>query len=287
MHKAILFALFFISVCTFPLHADVSAPQQCSTLSAKGVAKPLYKYDHERDLVLNVMVENTPWGGQDRSYELDRDDNAVRVSRFRPEDIVGKSLLDFGCNEGGILFACRKLGAADITGVDLNSWCIEQANRSVASKNIPNARFLVGDIENSVLLTSLPQADTVFLLAVLDTSAFVNKTAVIAKVSKLAKHALYYEGHKFQNSHVPRMYEFLISTDFSRFEYLGKHENRVLFRCGREMINESQIPTGAVTTDKSEQDLLNAKEIYVFTDTPKNPSFSNKCTLIQYVRRGK
>ena len=246
--------------------------------------KYLYLCDNRKDIVINHAMKNIAYGTEELAYDEARESAEIRVSYFLKEDIINKSILDFGCNEGSILFACKDEGAKAITGIDLFARCIEKAKSKVASKNIQNAHFYVADIENSAFLTTLPQADTVFLLAVLDTSHFVNKTAVIAKVSKFAKQALYYEGHVFSSSHVPRMYEFLIATDFTRFEFLGTHEHRPLIRFGRELIDASKIPPNAVTSNSNDADLLNAQEIYWFTNSQKNPPFSKKCRLIQFVK---
>ena len=279
-------------VAEVPAHAPVSVAYRLASFFENNdetigetIVKYFYVCDAKRQLVTNQVMKNPNYGSSERPYEEDRDKADVRASRFFQKDLVGKSLLDFGCNEGFVLFACQKLGARSITGIDLSRRCIENANRMVEEKQIPNAQFLVGDMENSAFLSSLPQADTVFLLAILDTSYFVNKTAILSRVSQFAKDVLYYEGHLFTPSHVPKMYDLLVSTNFTRFEYLGTFERRPLIRCSREIFTQEQIPTGAVTSDASDAELLNASEIYLFTDSDKNPPFSIKCRLIQFVKR--
>lgn len=252
----------------------------------KGINKYVYIYDKPADMAFNQIMTNPEYGSSTAPYqENEREDNRIRVSLFYPEDIVGKSILDFGCNEGGILFACRNLGATTITGVDINPWCIGKANDWVSTQKIKDAQFYVGDMENRAFLSTLPQRDTVLLLSILDTSIFVKKTAVISNVSRFAKHALYYEGHVTPESHVPRMYEFLVATDFTRFEYLGRFARRILIRCSRDLIEKDQIPPNAITSDDPDSRLLSATEIYLFTDSPRNPPFSKNCNLIQFVKR--
>jgi hypothetical protein len=255
--------------------------------SKKTINKYVYFYEKRLDLVLNREVINPEYGSSKEPYQENyREDNRIRASLFHREDIVGKSILDCGCNEGGILFACRNLGAKTITGFDTDSWCIDHANKVVSSQNITDAKFHVGDMENRAFLSTLPMSDTVLLLAVLDTSVFVSKMSVIANLSRFAKHTLYYEGHATPESHVLRMYELLIATDFTRFEYLGRFANRILIRCTRDLMEISQLPPGAITSVEDNITLLNASEIYLFTDSPKNPPFSSKCRLIQFVKKG-
>lgn len=251
-----------------------------------GINKYVYLYDKKMDVAFNQVMANPEYGSRLTPYqENNREDNRIRVSLFFPEDIVGKSILDFGCNEGGILLACRNLGATTLTGVDINPWCINKANIRVSDQKIKDAHFYVGDMENRAFLSSLSMSDTVLLLAILDTSIFVNKTAVITNISRFAKHTLYYEGHVTPESHVQRMYEFLISTTFTRFEYLGRFAGRVLMRFTRDLIDKDQLPPNAITSDDPDAKLLSASEIYLYTDSPKSPPFSNKCRLIQFVKR--
>lgn len=259
---------------------------QCPSPMARNIDKYCFYYQQQYDIAVNKMVQNPEYGSEEWSYdEKLRQKPEVRAARFHPEDIVGKSLMDFGCNQGNVLLACRQLGAGAITGIDINAWCIEQVNKLVTEQNIQDAKFIAGDMENIALLTNLPQVDTVFLLAILDTSIFVNKTAIIANVSRFAKQTFYYEGHEGPLSHVARMFELYITTGFTRFEYLGTFEHRPLIRCSREMIDSSQLPPEAITTDHPDSELLNASEIYVFTDSPRNPAFGVKCKLIQFVKR--
>jgi predicted nicotinamide N-methyase len=250
--------------------------------------KKLYRYDAGDDCVKNQEIENPSYGAPDWSYQKsNREESLARALRFKQSDIVDKSIMEFGCNDGGVLFSCRTLGASKVIGIEYNEHCIKRAEESTQQMGISRANFYLGDMENKAFLANLPQVDTVLLLAILDTSEFFNKTAVIANLSRFAKQAMYYEGHMTQDSHVPRMYDFLIATDFTRFEYLGRFQDRILMRFSRKMMKEKNLPRGAITTDCSDEKLLNAEEIYVFTDSLRNPPFSKKCRLIQFVRRGR
>lgn len=267
-------------------HDFAKSLDACEKPGVRAIVKHLYFYNSRLDMALSEWVSDPIYGYEEYSYqETQREDSAIRASLFRIEDIVGKSLLDFGCNEGAVLFACRRLGAGRITGIDLNSWGIDEAKSYATKHQIPDAHFYLTDMENKAFLSTLEQADTVFLLAILDTSYFLNKTAVLATTSQFAKHVFYYQGHINDVSHVQRMYELLITTNFTRFEYLGRSEGRVLIRCSRELFSIGQVPEGAITSDASNSELLSAPEIYLFSDAEQNPSFSAKCRLIQFVKR--
>jgi len=254
--------------------------------AAEATGKLVYSYDPSTDRMMNYPVENQTFGSDIWSYEQNYRENSLsRAARFYPQDIVGKTLMDFGCNEGGILLACHQLGASEITGIDNNDWCIDQATAKAQRQAVENANFFVGDMENKAFLSTLPQVNTVFLLAILDTSSFANKTAVIANISRLAKNTLYYEGHQTVASHVVRMQEFFLATDFTRFEYLGRFQTRVLMRFGREMMESKDVPANAITSDYPDHIVQNAEEIYWYSDSKRNPPFGAKCRLIQMVRR--
>src|SRR5262249_16074963 len=143
------------------------------TIELPGTLKLIYHYDPVKDAVVNTPAENQTFGSSIWSYEVNyREDSLSRASRFFSKDIVGKTLMDFGCTEGGVLFACHQLGASEITGIELNEWCVQQAIAKAEKANISSAKFFIGDMENKAFLSTLPQVDTVFLLAILDTSNF-------------------------------------------------------------------------------------------------------------------
>jgi len=209
-----------------------------------------------------------------------------RVKRFYPQDIKGKTILDMGCNNGDLLFALKRKGAGPIRGVDLVESLIQEASATAAKLHIKDSQFMVGDMETKGLYLNLEPADTVFFMRILDTSQFENRTAVITNVARLAKEVLYYEGHCFETSHVPRLYQLMTWTDFTRFEYLGKSKDgRPLIRCSREIITSDQVPDHAVTSDDPDHLQQAASEIYVYKTSPFNPVFSEKCKLIQYVKK--
>jgi len=251
---------------------------------ADTMSKTIYYYDPAADAVIQKEATNIAYGCPGWSYEFyKRNNSQERVMRFKQEDIIDCDLMDFGCNEGGILFACKALGAKKMIGIDYNSWCIQQAQMKAWAHGVKNAEFVVGDMENKALYLNLPVVDTVFLLAILDTSNFSNKQAILSNIARHAKKALYYEGHMTPESHVRRFFELLSSTDFTRFEYLGRFDGRHLIRCGREKVKLKDLPSSAITSNDAISQQLEAQEIYVLSNSSYNPCFSAHCRLIQYV----
>jgi predicted RNA methylase len=247
--------------------------------------KYLYTYDFDTDQVVNQRINNHVFGTPSYSYQKQYRPNggAVRAARFREKDIVGQTILDLGCNEGEILLACHQIGAKEGFGVDYSSWCICQGRASANTLGVDNVHFMVGDMENRAVWQLLHPADTVLLLAILESSTFAHQFAVVANADRLAKKVMYYEGHQGKESAVRWIYQLLVWTSFTRFEYLGKFEERILIRCSRELMLPHEVPPGAVTSDASDETMREAEEIYVFTDTDRNPVFGPRCRLIQYI----
>lgn len=267
-------------------HSLAEILDQCRTPVSDEIRKYHYYYNARYDMVVSQEVVDPDFGSTNFRYQdNNKDDSISRAALILQDDIVRKSLLDLGCNDGLFLFACRNRGAGTITGVDNNAWNIDQAKDTAKSNKIEDAHFLAGDIENKAFLSCLPKADTVFLLEHFESTNFINRAAVLANLSHFAKVAFYYQGYISNGSHVLRMYELFMGTDFTRFEFLGRNEGRFLIRCGRELLQASDLPPNAVTSDSSDYELTNAAQIYVFTDTPRNPPFSSKCMLIQFVKR--
>ena len=87
----------------------------------KLIHKYVYCYLNNQDIAFNQEFKNPTYGSSQGAYDDMREDNRIRTALFYPDDIVGKSIMDCGCNEGLILFECRNMGATTITGFDFKS----------------------------------------------------------------------------------------------------------------------------------------------------------------------
>jgi SAM-dependent methyltransferase len=86
-----------------------------------------------------------------------------------PVQFHGKSVLDIGCNQGGMLFELRGLKCA--VGVDYDAHMVNAANRIKRLRQVSNLDFYVIDIEREPLeliedFILEPKVDIVFLLSV-------------------------------------------------------------------------------------------------------------------------
>jgi SAM-dependent methyltransferase len=96
-------------------------------------------------------------------------DPAKRLERI-PIDFSGKTLLDIGCNQGGMLFQLDRTIKSGV-GIDYDPRMINVANRISALRGADNLQFYVFDLEQEPLalledLIPVPKVDVVFLLAV-------------------------------------------------------------------------------------------------------------------------
>ncbi|HET8608566.1 MAG TPA: methyltransferase domain-containing protein [Burkholderiales bacterium] len=96
-------------------------------------------------------------------------DPAQRLERI-PIDFSGKTLLDIGCNQGGMLFQLDRTIKSGV-GIDYDPRMINVANRIKALRGAGNLQFYVFDLEKEPLalledLIPVPKVDVVFLLAV-------------------------------------------------------------------------------------------------------------------------
>ena len=70
---------------------------------------------------------------------------------FDASDFRGKRLLDFGCGSGAsTLFIGALLPETEVVGVELNPASVELARRVLATRQLPNVRFLISPDPNSL-----------------------------------------------------------------------------------------------------------------------------------------
>lgn len=92
-----------------------------------------------------------------------RDPN-IRIKHI-PLDFSNKTVLDIGCNCGGILFSIAdkiKFGY----GNDINPLAINFANGLIKKYNIENLNFKVADLSKWQNCNNLPKTDIIFALAI-------------------------------------------------------------------------------------------------------------------------
>jgi 2-polyprenyl-3-methyl-5-hydroxy-6-metoxy-1,4-benzoquinol methylase len=83
---------------------------------------------------------------------------------YIPLSFKNKSVLDLGCNVGGILFALADQISFG-TGYDINPNAIETANKIKNEHNLTHLSFNLENLENAAEI-NFPKADIVFMLSI-------------------------------------------------------------------------------------------------------------------------
>lgn len=128
-----------------------------------------------------------------------------------PYDFSGKTVLDIGCNQGGMLHAL----ACDIKqgiGLDYDSKMINVANRIKSLKNTGNVQFYVFDLEKESLdLIDNFLPDTVDIVFLLSVCMWIeNWRDVIRKASTISNFMLFESNGT--NEQQQEQYEMLVKT---------------------------------------------------------------------------
>ncbi|MCM2472040.1 methyltransferase [Rhizobium sp. CG5] len=74
----------------------------------------------------------------------------ARYMAERPDAVAGRHVLDLGTGGGLVAIAAALMGAASVTGIDIDAWAISAA-RLNADANGVGARFLQGDVADVAL----------------------------------------------------------------------------------------------------------------------------------------
>lgn len=164
-----------------------------------------------------------------------------RMRLINRDDLLGKTVLDLGCNIGMSCFFAAESGSSSIVGVDRGRREISTAIRLNSFFAAP-CRFIRHDCNYE--LVNIPSFDTVFCFSLF--GKLESTDGLIATILKKTKSVLYFEGH-------PRTqlsdYESLLNDrNFSSIELIGymddfiatRKANRPLYRC------EVRRPTSAL-----------------------------------------
>jgi len=114
-----------------------------------------------------------------------------RIPMIYWDDVLDKTVLDIGCNNGDFVRAAIKAGAKRAVGVD-NSACIEGA-RILAEEEGVDAEFWQVDVESPEFMRFCPRFDVVFLFSVL--THLKDKDKFLDWLDYRIKHILYFESN--------------------------------------------------------------------------------------------
>jgi len=171
-----------------------------------------------------------------------------RIKFYDPNDFVGSTVIDLGCNMGQMSFQAKAWGASKVTGVEFDWTAVKKANQIKEQLNL-DINFIVDDLDSNFLWTSLPNFDVVMFLAVIDTKELENRYGILSKACRKTNKVMYFEGHGKQSpsKYIKNIVDY---TDFTEIKYLGQTPvTRPFFRCTRNKL----------TTDEAVQIIANSK----------------------------
>lgn len=113
-------------------------------------------------------------------FSVDLFERRFRDGGFDLEWFKGKTCLDAGCGGGRYSIALAKLGAAEVTGIDLSEVAIADAQRRAKDLGASHIKFEVGSV------TALPYADSSFD-CVISSGVLMHTTEPVKMLSELAR----------------------------------------------------------------------------------------------------
>jgi SAM-dependent methyltransferase len=182
-----------------------------------------------RNLLEYTKASNSPYSAEafDSAYHsIELNGTLLRGQRLpaerihsTPFDFSGKSVLDLGCNQGGMLFSIAEKVSSGV-GIDFDSRMINAANRIRSVKRTYNIDFYVMDLEKEPLdlldqFAATDKVDIVFLLSVC--MWIENWRAVVAKAAAIAP-ALLFESNGSDSEQAEQIRE--LSKHYARVTML-------------------------------------------------------------------
>lgn len=70
---------------------------------------------------------------------------SLMLKSILEEDLNNKIVLDMGCGTGILSILAKMKGAKQITAIDVDSWCIQNAKENIALNNLNDIEVILGD----------------------------------------------------------------------------------------------------------------------------------------------
>lgn len=159
-----------------------------------------------------------------------------RIKYYHTDDFKDSTVIDLGCNMGQMSFQAEKWGASNVIGVEYDASALEKAN-DIKEKLNSNVNFVTDDLDSNFFWNSIPVADVVMFLAIIDTHELENRYGILSKASSKTNKVMYFEGHGKQppSRYLKNIIEY---TDFSQIIFKGYTPvNRPFFRCTRDILD--------------------------------------------------
>lgn len=159
------------------------------------------------------------------SAEEAQRNSAIRYANFGLDENVirSKSIVDFGCNTGGMLFEAQKYNPGHCLGIEFDTDKVEIASKIAAYAGLGNTEFKVGDIDK-LNSTAIGQFHIVFCFAI---EAHVKNTDHLYKLlSEVCVNKLYFEGNSTTDSIVVE--QRLKNNGFKQVLYVGNSTDDIV-----------------------------------------------------------
>ena len=72
----------------------------------------------------------------------------LMINHLYSINLIDKNVLDMGSGTGVLSIASSKLGAKNVTGIDIDKWAYENSIENTRLNNIDNINFILGDVDS-------------------------------------------------------------------------------------------------------------------------------------------
>lgn len=69
----------------------------------------------------------------------------LMIAEMLHQNLVGKTVLDMGCGTSVLAILASLKGAAAVTAIDIDNWCVENSKENIQLNNIKNIEVQLGD----------------------------------------------------------------------------------------------------------------------------------------------
>jgi len=70
----------------------------------------------------------------------------LMIAEMLHQNLVGKTVLDMGCGTSVLAILASLKGAAAVTAIDIDDWCVENSKENIQLNNIKNIEVQLGDV---------------------------------------------------------------------------------------------------------------------------------------------
>ena len=75
---------------------------------------------------------------------------ALMIEQILMLNIKDKSVLDMGCGTAVLAILAFKMGASEVTAIDIDEWAFNNSNENVEKNNAESIKIILGDVEMAV-----------------------------------------------------------------------------------------------------------------------------------------